>query len=244
MKAVSISLIIALLLFSCYEDDKFKPSAFEDLIEFSIEGNEADADGVSSIKVMVNLPENFETEDDDKVDFLIGDNSKDTIKSKIVYKVVNGKNSKQAEVSLKSLKQSSIAVRAILNINGSFVSKETTVSFKKAFLEQVEITTSSLVIPVDSSFSEITIVANGKRSSGKVSLGNFIETKVFDSNGIQIGFFKNKQTATDSLGQTTNYFTMGLLDYDGQLRVVAYGTKADGTSIPSDEIFIQAKKSK
>ena len=214
-------LTIVFLLSSCYHEEDYLPSRLSHVLELMVENDYAPSDGESVIKVIAQFPADFNTEDDGKVDFILGNNESEKISEEIVFKVVNNENVKASEIFISHNKADSIKVTAIISINKSQISKSTTVIFGKAYPQSIHVSASSLKISPDSSFTEVNIITLLSRDKGIVSIGTEAETIVVDSTGTKRGIFVDYLNKTDSIGQINNRFTLGNEDYVGPLYIIS-----------------------
>lgn len=220
-KIFIISVTIIFIFNSCYKEDDFAPSQLSNIMNLIIENDNQLADGVSKIKIITEFPANFSTEDDNKVKFIITGSSVIEIEADIRLVEINGINKKIAETYVVIKNVETLSVKAIISIKQSEISKESDITFRRAFCETIDLTSSSLTIKPDSSFSEITLTTKLLRNVGVVSTETEASIKVVDLSGLQRGIFVNYNSKTDSLGVITNQFTMGNDSYIGQLFAIS-----------------------
>ncbi len=212
----SLSLILALN--SCYKEDDFSPSELSNIMNLTIENDNQLADGFSKIKAIAEFPSDFSTKENNKVTFII-DNSKKETDIRLVG--IDGTNKKIAEANFTSKNVKTSNIKAIISVLQSEISKEQDVSFRRAFCESINLSSSSLIVKPDSSFTEITLTTKLLREYGIVSIGTIANTKVVDLNGIERGILVDYNFMTDSIGVITNQFTMGNDGYEGQLYAIS-----------------------
>lgn len=239
---LSYCTILILILGACQDESDFSPSNLSQVINLIVEDNEAVADGYSPIKVIAEFPINFNTEDDDTVDFIIQGDNMELIESKAIrFLEKNGENKKQADISIFSTSVQELMVKGIISINGSEISKETTITFKRALCDKINITASSLQIKPDSTFGEIIISTKLTRASGQVSIGTETKTFVIDTLGSTRGQLVDYKALTDSAGVVTNRFTMGNDKYIGELLVISESLGASN-KIKADTLVIYSQR--
>lgn len=236
--------MLLLLMFfgltSCYNEDDFKPTKLVDILNLYIENNNSLADNKSKITVIADFPSNFNTENDNKVDFIIYKDKVNIISSDIQLVNVDGVDRKRAKIQISNNVQGIIKVEARISIGNALISKEVEISFNKAYLETINVLASALKISPDSSFNEILLTTTLKRSFGVVSVGNIAETRVVDPAGIARGIFPDYRNTTDTLGQIINRFTMGNDIYKGKLYVISKST-TENNEIKSDTLAIYSQ---
>lgn len=212
------SLLILLILVSCYNENDFKPSELSKVMILKVQNDNQLADGISKITAIAEFPSEFKTEKDSKVIFRIDGHQKE---AGIRLVEINGVNKKIAEIDITSKSVKTKNVKAIVSILNSEISKEQNISFRSAFCESINLSSSSLTITPDSSFTEITLTTKLMRNKGFVSTGITSNTKVVDLNGLERGVLVNYKFTTDSLGIITNQFTMGNDNYEGLLYAIS-----------------------
>lgn len=212
------SLLLILIINSCYKEDNFSPTELSNIMNLRIENDNQLADGLSKITAITEFPSNFSTEENNKVTFVIDGSEKE---ANIRLVEIDGTNKKIAKVDFTSKSVKTSNIKAIISILQSEISKEQDASFRQAFCESINLSSSSLIIAPDSSFTEITLTTKLIRERGVVSTGTVANTKVVDLNGVERGILVNYSFKTDSLGLITNQFTMGNDNYEGQLYVIS-----------------------
>lgn len=217
-------------MISCEDQDEFNPSSLSDIISLQIENDNTNADGVSEIIVKAIFPSDFETEEDNKVDFEIFRDSIESVTKDIIFTTINGEDIKLAELSVTNNKEDAVKVTAAIVIAGSRITKEITVTFEKAFPEMINVRSSSLTIKPNS-FEEIEITTELKRETGIVSTGFNGETRVVDTLGATRGVFNDYQNITNNEGKIVNKLTLGNDDYTGKLFVISHAQNEMGQQI-------------
>ncbi|WP_143961317.1 hypothetical protein [Litoribacter populi] len=212
------SLLLLLLLNSCYNEDDYSPTKLSNIMILRIVNDKQLADGLSKITAIAEFPSNFSTEDNNKVIFVIDGIEKE---ANIRLVEIDKVNKKIANLDIASNRVKTVNIKAIISVLQSEISKEINASFKQALCESIKLSSSSLTIAPDSSFTEITLTTKLLRGSGKVSTGTVANTKVVDIDGINRGILVNYNFKTDSLGIITNQFTMGNDSYEGQLYAIS-----------------------
>lgn len=230
--------LFSFILISCYSEDDYSPSKLSKIINLRIESNNQLADGVSKIKVIAEFPDDFSTEDNNLVTFVIDDQK---IEAEIRLVEEGGINIKISEINLISRTIKNSTIKAIISIRGSEISKEKNVSFRRAYCESINLSSSSLIIRPDSSFAEIILTSKLLRNNGFVTSGTEGFTKVVDINGVKRGILVNNNFKTDSDGFIINKFTMGNDPYTGLLYAVTESTDEFG-EIKNDTLIIYAQK--
>jgi len=230
-------LILALIINSCYKEDDFSPSSLSSVMNLSIENDNQLADGTSKIKAIAEFPSNFSTEENDKVTFVLEGNENE-VDIRLVE--INGENKKVAEFEFTSKTVKSTNIKAIISVFESEISKEKGATFRQAFCESINVSSSSLTIVPDSSFTEIALTTKLIRNSGQVSIGTTANTKVVDLNGVERGVFVDYNFKTDSLGVITNRFTLGNDNYEGQLYVISESLD-ENNSVKKDTLVLYSQ---
>ena len=221
MKIIKYFYIIMLIIFcSCEQEDDFNATKLSEIFNLTIEGNNASSDGVSKIQVIADFPKDFNTENDNKVEFTVYKDAQETTLSEIILTERNGVNSKVATLIITHNKATSIKVQATIKVNDITVTKEVEITFKKAYLDTINVKSSSLII-TPNSFNEIEITTELLRNTGQVSLNSTADTKVVDPTGTLRGIFNNYQNTTNSEGKIINNFTLGNDTYEGLLYVIS-----------------------
>ncbi len=213
-------LVLVFLVVGCNDDNEFDPDNLDNILTISVENDNAQADGVQEIEIIAMFPDDFSTEADGMVDFKVFKDTVEASSQSIELIQENGIQMKQATLRVKHNDADSIRAKATINVNNILISKEIYISFSKAFLNEINVTSSSLTI-MPNTFSEIDITTELFRNSGTVSLSSEAETIVVDTLGQQRGIFNNYKNKTDSAGKILNKFTLGNDDYEGKLYVVS-----------------------
>lgn len=230
-------LFLILSLCSCYREDDFSPKDLSNIMSLKIENNNQLADSFSKITAIAEFPADFSTEADNKVTFVIDGVEKEAT---IRLVEVNGENKKIARLDFTSKNVKTSDIKAIISVLQSEISKVQSVSFKRAFCESINVSSSSLKIAPDSSFTEVTLTTKLIRENGLVSVGTTANTKVVDTNGVERGVFVNYQSKTDSLGVVRNQFTMGNDGYTGKLYVISESLD-QANNIKKDTLVLYAQ---
>ena len=232
----TIFLIFLLTIVSCNTDNEFNPKNLDNVLSIEIENNNALSDGVDEIEVLAKFPIDFSTEDDNKVDFTIFKESEEMISKEIELIQQNSVQKKQSSISINYNKDDSLRIKATIGINNIKISKDTLINFTKAYLNSINITSSSLTLQPNS-FNEVEIITDLMRNIGKVTINSVAETIVQDSLGQARGIFNNYQNKTNEDGKIINKYTLGNDDYEGRLFVIA--TSLDSNNeIQSDTLIL------
>ncbi len=210
-------------MLSCNTDNEFSPENLEDVLSLSVENNGAVADGVEEIEVIANFPLDFSTEADGVVDFTIFRETSESRSQNIALIQEDGSQRRQSSIMINNTKADSLLVEATISVNGILISEDVTINFSRAFLEEINITSSALTIR-PGSFNEIEITTELLRDSGVVSLNSIAETVVVDTLGQSRGIFNGYKNNSNAEGQIVNNFTLGNDDYQGRLFVIATAT--------------------
>ncbi|TGV03384.1 hypothetical protein [Flavivirga rizhaonensis] len=217
----------------------FSEVNLDDIMQLSIENDNALANGVEDIRVIASFPDDFTTEQDGKVDFQVFKNTPENSAQDIQLVQENGILSRQASIEIKHNKEGSLRVKATISVNEILITKEVNINFSKAYFETINVSSSTLKVQANL-FNEIDIFTKLLRDSGTVSLNSKAETVVKDTLGEVRGVFNNYQNKTDSEGKITNKFTLGNDDYVGKLFVI--GTSIDEMNeIKSDTLTIYSQ---
>ena len=236
-KSVFILLILALIINSCYKEDDFSPSSLSNIMDLSIENDNQLADGTSKIRAITEFPSDFSTEDNDKVTFIL-DSNENEVNIRLVE--INGENKKIAEFEFTSKIAKTTNLKAIISVFESEISKEQSATFRQAFCESINVSSSSLTIVPDSSFTEIALTTKLIRNNGLVSTGTIANTKVVDLNGVERGVLVDYNFKTDSLGIITNRFTMGNDNYEGLLYAISESLD-ENNSVKKDTLVLYSQ---
>ncbi|MCP9748603.1 hypothetical protein [Lacihabitans sp. CS3-21] len=229
--------VLALTLNSCYQEDDFSPSSLSNLMILRIENDNQLADGTSKIRAIAEFPPNFSTEENDKVTFVL-DGNETEVNIRLVQ--INGENKKIADFEFTSKRVKSTKIKAIISVYESEISKEQSVTFKQAFCESIDVTSSSLTIVPDSSFTEIILSTKLVRNFGLVSTGTVAKTRIVDINGVKRGILIDNNFKTDSLGIITNRFTMGNDSFKGHLYAISESVD-ENNNIKKDTLVIYSQ---
>jgi hypothetical protein len=213
-------LALVFLVFACNDDNEFSPDNLEGFLSISIENDNASADGVQEINIIARFPGDFSTEADGMVDFEVFKDNTEISSESIVLVQENGIQKKQAVLRVKHNKAETLRIKATINVNDILISEDIYITYSKAFLNEMNITSSSLTI-MPSTFNEISITTELLRDSGIVSLNSEAETTVVDTLGQLRGIFNNYKNKTDAQGKILNKYTLGSDDYVGRLHVIA-----------------------
>ncbi|MBN8641224.1 MAG: hypothetical protein J0L86_05360 [Flavobacteriales bacterium] len=219
MKTIFLTTLVSLFLFSCEKSQEEILNDYNNVMTLKVENDNAYADNFNKIKIIAEFPNDFITEDDGKVDFYI---SKDTEEHKLEsIRLIqeNGVSKKIAEAFITHNKNELLNVRAVVTINGVETSKQTSVTFKKAYFDELNIIASSLVV-THNTFNTIQLTTELNRNNGVVTLNSIAETVIKDSSGNTIGIFNNYKNKTDSTGKIVNNFAMGNNNYIGILYAI------------------------
>lgn len=236
-KRVFTLLILALIINSCYKEDDFSPSSLSNVMDLSIENDNQLADGNSKIKAIAEFPSDFSTEENNKVTFIL-DGNENEVDIRLVE--INGENKKIANFEFTSKTVKSINIKAIISVFESEISKEQSATFRQAFCESINVSSSSLTIVPDSSFTEITLTTKLTRNGGVVSTGTEVITKVVDLNSVERGVLVDYKFKTDSIGVISNRFTMGNDNYEGQLYAISESLD-ENNSVKRDTLVLYSQ---
>lgn len=225
---------------ACEDEEALDAENLVEIItELRIEDNNQPADGLHKIKVITVFPDDFDTEDDGKVTYLIFRDEVETEEIEITTTTENGKEIRKSELFISSSEVDTLAIRASISVANKSVFKETEVQFRRAFSDSINIKSSSLVLYPDD-FGEIDLTTELLRKVGVVSINSYAETTVIDTLGNPRGFFNNYKTFSDSEGKVVNKFTLGNDDYLGRLYAISKA-KDGQNNIQSDTIMIFSK---
>ncbi|WP_108867517.1 hypothetical protein [Aquimarina aquimarini] len=232
-------LFLIFLITSCEDQDEFNPSNLGKNFTLNIENNEAPSDGISKIKVIAEFPSDFSTETDNKVDFTVFKQENENSTAEIILIEVGGTDKKIAELLVSYNIEDTIQVKATIQINSSSLSKEVNINFKKAFLDSINVFSSSLTIKPNS-FDEIDFTTELIRNKGIVSLNSIAETRVEDTLGASRGIFNDYKNRSNKEGKITNKFTLGNDNYTGKLFVIS-SSKNILNQIETDSLIIYSQ---
>ncbi len=242
MKRFLLPILVAVAAQSCYDDNKYDPSVFSDIMVVNVENDNVYADGISQITISVEFPAEFNTEDDTSVTYRIEFKDKmEEHTSPIQFIEKNDEDKKIATLKLKSKQAGIMKIEAEISVNQSVVIKDTTVTFKKALPEKIKISSSAYSIKADSSFKTIDITIALQRDSGTVSQGVEAGIKVISPDGTMHGFLDLQQFTSDSAGKIKNKFTTALDPYLGPLWVIGSSENEDGNPL-SDTLMVYTVK--
>ncbi|CAM4367748.1 hypothetical protein [Gillisia limnaea] len=231
------SLSLMLILNSCYKEDDYSPTELSNIMNLRIDNDNQLADGLSKITAVAEFPSDFSTETNNKVTFIIAGIEKE---ADIRLVEIDGTNKKIAEIDFTSKSVKTSNLKAIISVLQSEISEEQNMSFRRAFCESINLSSSSLTIIPDSSFTKITLTTKLIRESGVVSIGTIANTKVVDLNGVERGILVNYSFKTDSLGIITNQFTMGNDGYEGQLYAISESLD-ESNNIKKDTLILYSQ---
>ena len=229
---------VLILIFGCESPDDFKPSSLIDLINLEVINNNIPADGVSRVQVIASFSEDFSTEDDQKVEFVVFKDSLESSSQDLVFTLNNGVEQRISELFVTHNRPETLRVKAAASVNGVEFSKTTDIIFENAYPEEINVFADSLVVSANS-FKELKITTELSRFTGKVNSGIIAETSIVDTLGNERGLFNNYQNKIREIdsGRIENRFTLGNDDYIGKLYVVAFTQTATETIRDSLVIF-------
>ena len=216
MNKIIFLLLFSIFISSCENDDTNVLQA--NLMQLRVENNLAYANNFDKIKIIAEFPNDFNTEDDQKVKFTVGKDEEEIITSTITLINENGTLKKIAEAFIKHNVQTTLNVKATISINNVEISKDVDVSFKNAFPDDITISSSSLEV-VPNSFETITLTTKLNREYGSVSLNTSVLTEAFDVNNNPIGIFVDYKDKTNEEGIVVNKFTLGNDSYLGPIKI-------------------------
>lgn len=224
--------IMFVLFSSCYKDNSLELIKSFEENDFKIEVIDDNqlADSFSTAKVKVRFPEDFESEDDGQVNFIIKGNGQTQVKIPITNELRNGVKHKEAVLEIMTRRGGTFEVTAGIIINKLEMNKKAVVTFRDAYLEKIEMNISSNKVYVDSN-SSIDISLFATRLNGRVSPKTIINTTVTDSAGNIHGEFLNYINEVDLNGKIVNKFSMGADTKIGGLLIVAEGVDDNGDII-------------
>lgn len=229
MKNTTLFFLLLILIVSC-EKDRL-PQELSNVMVLKVENNNADSDNFSKVKLIAEFPEEFSTEEDNKVDFYIMKDDEEKLIGDIRLVEQNGVLKRVAEVFVKYNKAETLVVKAVIKIDGVEFSKSTTIDFEKAYLENIIISSSSLEVN-NQSFETITLTTQLSREKGFVTLNTIANTKAYDNMGNPIGAFLDYKNKTDENGRITNLFTLGNSNYVGPITIVSETLGSDNLPFP------------
>jgi|GEM_PF-3041736 len=238
MKKTYLLITIGLLIVSCEKSQEEILTDYSNIMTLKVENDNAYADNFDKIKLVAEFPENFNTEDDGKVDFYIYKDTEEHLTEPIRLVQENGVLKKICDVYVKHNKNESLNIKAVIKIGGIETSKTTTIVFKKAFFDNLNIFSSALTVN-SNSFSTIQLTSELTRDNGIVTLNSLAETEVKDNLGNTIGIFTNYKNKTDATGKIINNFTLGNNNYSGILYAITSSINEQGT-IKKDTITLYA----
>jgi hypothetical protein len=217
----------------------FSKVSLDDYLSLSVENNNALSDGIEEIKITANLPIDFDSEDDGKVEFVINKKNIEYYNESIILIQENKIQKRQAIILIKHNEEEPLKVKATISVNDIFISKEVSVNFSKAYLDAINVTSSTLTISPNS-FNEIDIYTELLRNRGIVSLNTIVNTVVKDTIGIARGSFNKYKNKTNLEGKILNKYTLGNDEYQGKLFVIS--TTLDiNNKIKSDTLTIYSQ---
>ncbi|MFD2588980.1 hypothetical protein ACFSQJ_18795 [Croceitalea marina] len=214
--------MILSLVYGCENPEDFNPSNLIDVMDIQVRNDNTPADGISRITVVASFDEEFSTEDDQKIDFVVFKDSLESSSQNLVFTSVNGIEQRISELFVVHNKQERLQVKATASVNGAQFSKTVDVNFENAYPEAINVFTDSLTINPNS-FNQIKITTELSRSVGMVNSGIKAETHVVDTLGNTLGLFNNYQNTlfTRDSGRIENRFSLGNESYLGKLLIVA-----------------------
>lgn len=220
-------ILFFILFLSCEKSQDEILESYDAVMSLKIENDNTYADNFSKLKVIAEFPNDFSTEDDNKVDFFISKEIEELKVEPIRLIQEDGIAKRIAETSIIHNKEESLNVKAVIKINGVETSKNITVSFKKAFFDDLKITSNSLFL-TPNSFNNIQLTTELSRTNGVVSINSIAETLVKDGSGNTIGIFNNYKNKTDTSGKIINNFTLGNNNYTGILYAIISSDNENG----------------
>lgn len=206
-------------------------------IQLNVLNNNAEANNFDKVRIIIDMPEEFPEIENNKVHFKIFKSVPETFDVDVRLVQLNGEVKKVADVEIKHNIVENINCEMILKINGIEFRKETFISFKKAFLESLNITSSSLQISPNN-FNTVTITTQLNRQNGIVSLNTTAITKAKDDAGNPVGIFVNFDDKTDIDGKIVNLFTLGNSEYTGPIHFTVETLDSNGEPFESPTLTI------
>lgn len=238
-RVVFLLLSIGVLL-SCYDEQDFSPSAISDILQLQLRNNNTLADAESQIEIRALFPVDFQTEDDEKVDFTIQNNSEnEEITSEILFVQENGVDKRIGTTKISSIDAESFVVNAKISVNGATIQKDTVITFLKAYPESIRQSVSTPLVKPNF-FETITITTTLERNKGKVSKNTFVDVVVVDTAGVERGRIDDLITKTNEEGIVENKFALGEDSYVGKLYLVA-SSETENQTVLRDTITLISK---
>lgn len=201
-----------------------------------VDNNNAYADSFDKIKIIAEFPSDFSSEEDQKVDFIVNKDIPETYKSDIILINENGLLKRVAELYVTYNKATTLQVNAVIKINGVQTLQPIQISYKQAYLDEINISSSSLEIK-HNSFETVTITSKLTRNKGMVTLDTPVVTKAYDINNNEIGTFVDYKNKTDINGEVVNKFTLGNSNYVGPIKIITKSINANNNSVSSEIIL-------
>ena len=227
-------------LVGCYDEQEFSPSALSDVLKLQIRNNNALADSKSQIEVRTVFPADFQTEDDNKVEFIIQKGSGNEERtSEILFVQENGVDKRIGTTKISSIDVESFVVNATISVNGATIQKDTTITFLKAYPEVIRQSVSTPLVKPDF-FEPITITTTLERNNGKVSKNTIVDIVVVDTTGVERGRIDDLRTKSNEEGIVENKFTMGEDTYVGKLYLIA-SSETENQTVLKDTITLISK---
>ncbi|WP_298791237.1 hypothetical protein [uncultured Allomuricauda sp.] len=238
MRDKFLFLFVLSLLIACEDTDDFSPSSLIKLMDIKTRNDNAPADGVSRVTVVVSFDKEFSTEDDQKIDFVVFKDSLEMSSQDLVFTSNNDIEQRISELFVVHNRAETIQVKATASANGAQFSRTTNITFDDALPDEINVFADSLVVNPNS-FKELTITTELPRTTGTVNSGIIAETIVLDTLGNPHGVFNNYQNKTKEVnsGKIENRFTLGDDNYVGKLFIIATSQSTTGTLKDSLVIF-------
>lgn len=233
-------LVCMTILTGCYDEQDFSPSAVNDVLKLQLRNNNTLADSESQIEVRALFPADFQTEEDDKVDFIIQRNSGiEEVTSEILFVQENGVDKRLATTKISSIDAESFVVNAKISVNGATIQKDTTITFLKAYPENIRQSVSTPLVKPNF-FETITITTTLERNKGKVSKNTIVDVIVVDTAGVKRGRIDDLITKSNEEGVVENKFAMGEDTYVGKLYLIS-SSETENQTVLRDTITLISK---
>lgn len=205
-----VTSFIATLFWGCYKEKKYGQPLSPDLYNLSSEKDAVLADGVSTAKIIVEIP--LESSDS---------NSKIELKTTNGFFVENGLKAltvtatkvpgKMNRIAEATLRSSINVTTAKVSIKPFDVQKQVAINFINSFPEKVKLSASGFSIkPSNGTDGEVSLEALITKAEGQPSVGNIIDVTGYDSTTTKtIGSFRIYNNQNNEAGKTNYVFVLG-----------------------------------
>lgn len=242
MKYITIIAFLCVLIWSCYSEDDYDPEVVLSNISIDIENDNALADGLQRIEVVVNVAGDLESIDSDSAFFLISRKNVEEYRTSALNTFINnGEKQKTGKIFLTSLIVEEITVEGGVVYDGVTLFKSSSINFQLAPPESISVGVDNSIVMADSTFSQIALNTSVSRNEGQVSSGSIVSVEVIDTLGVGRGILSQEEGVVGMDGTFSTFFSMGLDNYTGPLHVIANALNESRDVVVTDTLLVLSK---